>query len=295
MKQRLPALIVFAVLLGAAVGSGYHSYNVCRDEMAADLSQALAKCLDQDADRLLPTDTIRAYAKVKAATEGPCMMAIGSQRLTRHLRHKNLAEAAFITFDTDGDANISPAIPEGAIGSDTLTWYDGRNHTRVALRSYASVTVAGILASADMSGPLGLFVVALLWGSAMLLYPARHCRRRELMKGTFDLPAATITPSAHKALNYDPQTDTFLGTCGESVRLTPMQHRLMKMFLAAPRHQLSHQTICQTLWPKKDQPADTLYALIKRLKPILEEQMNVKIECQRGRYYRLTAEESFHP
>ncbi|MGM9634052.1 MAG: winged helix-turn-helix domain-containing protein [Alloprevotella sp.] len=75
----------------------------------------------------------------------------------------------------------------------------------------------------------------------------------------------------------------------------PMQHRLMKMFLAAPRHQLSHQAICQTLWPKKDQPADTLYALIKRLKPILEEQMNVKIECQRGQYYRLTADETSHP
>ena len=286
MKQRLPALIVFAVLLGAAVGSGYHSYNVCRDEMAADLSQALAKCLDQDACRLLPTDTIRAYAQAKANTEGPMMMAIGSRRLTRHLRHKNLADAAFITFDTDGDANISPSIPEGAIGSDTLTWYDDRNQTRVALRSYASVSVAGILASADMSGSLGLFVMALLWGSAMWLYPARRSRHSGM---------ATITTSDRPTLNYDPQTDTFLGRGGENIHLTPMQHRLMKMFLAAPRHQLSHQTICQTLWPKKDQPADTLYALIKRLKPILEEQMNVKIECQRGRYYRLTADETSHP
>lgn len=106
---------------------------------------------------------------------------------------------------------------------------------------------------------------------------------------------ATITTSDRPTLNYDPQTDTFLGRGGENIHLTPMQHRLMKMFLAAPRHQLSHQTICQTLWPKKDQPADTLYALIKRLKPILEEQMNVKIECQRGRYYRLTADETSHP
>lgn len=286
MKQRLPALIVFAVLLGAAVGSGYHSYNVCRDEMAADLSQALAKCLDQDACRLLPTDTIRAYAQAKANTEGPMMMAIGSRRLSRHLRHKKLADAAFITFDTDGDAGVAPAIPEGAIGSDTLTWYDDRNQTRVALRSYASVSVAGILASADMSGSLGLFVVALLWGSAMWLYPARRSRHSGM---------ATITTSDRPTLNYDPQTDTFLGRGGENIHFTPMQHRLMKMFLTAPRHQLSHQTICQTLWPKKDQPADTLYALIKRLKPILEEQMNVKIECQRGRYYRLTAEETSHP
>jgi DNA-binding winged helix-turn-helix (wHTH) protein len=52
-------------------------------------------------------------------------------------------------------------------------------------------------------------------------------------------------------------------------------------------HSLSKQEICDRLWPKKPNASDTLYTLIKRVKPILEAYSNLKIESDRGRSYAL--------
>ena len=45
--------------------------------------------------------------------------------------------------------------------------------------------------------------------------------------------------------------------------------------------------ICDRLWPKKPDASDTLYTLIKRVKPILEANSNLKIESDRGKSYTL--------
>jgi DNA-binding response OmpR family regulator len=67
-----------------------------------------------------------------------------------------------------------------------------------------------------------------------------------------------------------------------------MQRQLMEMFFRAPSHRLSKTEICDTLWPKKPDASDTLYTLIRRLRPIIEEHSNLKIESDRGSSYRLT-------
>lgn len=45
------------------------------------------------------------------------------------------------------------------------------------------------------------------------------------------------------------------------------------------------------LWPKKDDANDTLYTLIRRLKPIVEEHTRLKIVADRGRNYSLEINE----
>lgn len=79
----------------------------------------------------------------------------------------------------------------------------------------------------------------------------------------------------------------FLTEAGTEIRLTPMQHSLMEMFMKSESHSLSKEDICNRLWPKKPDANDTLYALIKRIKPIIEASSKLKIESDRGKSYIL--------
>lgn len=81
--------------------------------------------------------------------------------------------------------------------------------------------------------------------------------------------------------------DKFVTAKGEPIHFTPMQHSLMEMFMMTESHSLSKQEICDRLWPKKPDASDTLYTLIKRVKPILEANSNLKIESDRGKSYML--------
>lgn len=81
--------------------------------------------------------------------------------------------------------------------------------------------------------------------------------------------------------------EKFTTSKGEQIRLTPMQHTLLEMFMNSENHCLSKQEICDRLWPKKPDASDTLYTLIKRMKPIIEEHSNLKIESDRGKSYIL--------
>ena len=71
------------------------------------------------------------------------------------------------------------------------------------------------------------------------------------------------------------------------MKLTPMQQQLMEMFFRSPSHLLTKSEICEALWPKKDDASETLYTLIRRLKPVIEQHSKLKIEADRGRAYEL--------
>lgn len=98
-------------------------------------------------------------------------------------------------------------------------------------------------------------------------------------------------PELHvEGLNYGGiiyANEKFMTTKGEQIHLTPMQHTLLEMFMNSEDHSLSKQEICDRLWPKKPDASDTLYTLIKRVKPIIEEHSNLKIESDRGKSYTL--------
>ncbi|MGN0047301.1 MAG: helix-turn-helix domain-containing protein [Bacteroides sp.] len=72
-----------------------------------------------------------------------------------------------------------------------------------------------------------------------------------------------------------------------TLHLTPMQERLMDMFMKAPNHKLTKQEICDTLWPNKDNAAETLYTTMRRLRNELHESSDWEIESERGKSYEL--------
>ena len=131
------------------------------------------------------------------------------------------------------------------------------------------VSTATILALSDQRPSMVLWSMVVLWGMYCL-----YQHRRRMTMGMFGGLAL--------------QEGNFVDAKGCVVRLTPMQQQLMEMLWQSPSHKLSKTEICDALWPKKEDASETLYTLVRRLKPIIEEHSNLKIEVDRGRAYGLT-------
>ena len=199
-----------------------------------------------------------------------------------------------ITRDVNNALKLTLAeMPADVVNADTIRCY--RSHLTIAeLKDTAciamtSVSRAGrretqmvalancdfmtILKLSDQRASGGLLFAGILWMMCSLWYMRR------------------IKPEMFaEGLNYGGivlANDKFLTAKGEPIHFTPMQHSLMEMFMKAASHSLSKQEICDRLWPKKPDASDTLYTLIKRVKPILEANSNLKIESDRGKSYTL--------
>ena len=131
------------------------------------------------------------------------------------------------------------------------------------------VSTATILALSDQRPSMVLWSMVVLWGMYCL-----YQHRRRMAMGMFGGLAL--------------QEGNFVDAKGCVVRLTPMQQQLMEMLWQSPSHKLSKTEICDALWPKKEDASETLYTLIRRLKPIIEEHSDLKIESDRGKSYGLT-------
>ena len=103
-------------------------------------------------------------------------------------------------------------------------------------------------------------------------------------RATIALPAG----NGFGGLTYSEAEGRFYAPDGNEVQLTPMQHQLMEMFFHSPSHTLSKAEICEALWPKKPDASETLYTLIRRLKPVIEQHSDLRIESDRSKAYRLT-------
>ena len=140
--------------------------------------------------------------------------------------------------------------------------------TKKGFRPHPQVSTATILSLSDQRPSMILWSMVLLWG-LFCLYQHRRLSALGLYGGL--------------AL----QDGRFINAKGCEVKLTPMQQQLMEMLWQSPTHQLSKAEICNALWPKKPDANETLYTLIRRLKPIIEEHSDLRIESDRGKAYGL--------
>ena len=182
------------------------------------------------------------------------MVSLKSYRVTKEL----------VTVDMD--QALAKALDEqqsDVISADTIQVFN--SYLRIeALRGRAVLTVdtqrkfcprpevstATILSLSDQRPAMILWSMVLLW-SLFCLYQHRRLSALGLYGGL--------------AL----QDGRFINAKGCEVKLTPMAE------------------ICDTLWPKKPDASETLYTLIRRLKPIIEEHSDLKIESARGKTYSL--------
>ncbi len=149
-------------------------------------------------------------------------------------------------------------------------------------KAYARCSEATIFSLSDQRPATILWVLTGFW--AMLMW---YHRRQSVMGEPL---AVTINNrNAFGGLTYFEEDGRFYAADGSQVQLTPMQHQLMEMFFLSPSHSLSKTEICDALWPKKPDASETLYTLIRRLKPVVEQHSDLKIESDRGKAYRLRA------
>ena len=157
-----------------------------------------------------------------------------------------------------------------------LRWAELRGKATIAVDTrqkkftcYAKCSTATIFSLSDQRLTWALWTLTVLWG----IFCWYRFRTRE---GGFG------------GILFSETEGQFITVAGGTIPLTPMQRQLMELFFRAPSHRLSKTEICDTLWPKKPDASDTLYTLIRRLRPIIEEHSNLKIESDRGSSYRLT-------
>lgn len=148
---------------------------------------------------------------------------------------------------------------------------DGRHKTE--LIAEAGCKFATVFCMSDQRASGTLIFVALMWLLASGVYARKH--RPGLVAQGIMYGGMTLAK------------DRFKNSKGEDIHLTPMQHELMEMFFLSDDHTLAKQDICDRLWPKKPDASDTLYTLIRRLKPIVEKHSCLKIESDRGKSYTL--------
>lgn len=182
------------------------------------------------------------------------------QNYLANLQIPELKDHSFVYYAMDSK-------PSAICGKRQL-WSNGQDECEY--QSYASLSVFDILGLSDQRLPMSLFSLSLLWGVFSICWLRRS-------------PIVEVVSVGGISLI----DDHFYNSSRKQIHLTPMQDQLLKMFFASSNHSLSKQEICDVLWPKKPDASDTLYTLIKRLKPILEEQGNLHITSERGKEYTL--------
>ena len=142
-------------------------------------------------------------------------------------------------------------------------------------KAYARCSEATIFSLSDQRPTMFLWIMTLLWATFCF-----YRRRKNVMQFAGMLQYGGLCYAEADGAFYDVQ--------GQRIKLTPMQQQLMEMFFRSDAHQLTKTEICDALWPKKPEASETLYTLIRRLRPIIEEHSDLKIESDRGKSYGLT-------
>ena len=207
------------------------------------------------------------------------MASIGSYTATCEMVNEDMDRALALTMqeqqsdvitqDTIRTFNSHLQIAE-LRGKATIA-VDTKGHQ---FRAYARCSEATIFSLSDQRPTAVLWTVTLLWMSFCF-----YRRRQEL--------AQSMGMLQYGGLHFAEREKVFYDAKGQRIKLTPMQQQLMEMFFQKNTHQLTKIEICDALWPKKPDASETLYTLIRRLKPIIEEHSDLKIESDRGKSYGL--------
>lgn len=236
------SIIVLLIIVFSAVATGKHGYNCTRDDIVADMNQALEQTLAKKQEGWITPDTIADYRS--------------------HLKIVGLRQSSVIYYAMDSRQH--------GLQSRTMTWHNGKGKD-LKFQSYANISAASVFAMSDQRPTMLLSIGAILWAVFSVIYFHRQHKGMIVFGG----------------LMLDNASNCFLTLNKESVSLTPMQERLLQMFFTTENHRLGKQRICDALWPKKPEASDTLYTLVRRIKPILADK-GLTIKTSRGKDYELT-------
>lgn len=285
---RYSSVIVFVIFITSSVIASLGSYRATQEQIVDELNRALMKTVAEKHGEWITTDTIKAYRQLRSTAGNDVALNFADKGLCRHISIPQLRTHTYMRvriLDGTAQSHSGFTAASNELCSDTVVWHAEKAGANVALRSYARCSTAMIFGMSDQRLPLAFLVIALLSLSSVRLTK----KEQAISTGTSNDTAAYLFENATEQHSTTEQSSfEEVVTDMESIRFTPMQHKLMQMFVNAEDHSLTKTEICEALWPKKDDASETLYTLIRRLKLVLEANSNMRIEADRGRAYRLT-------
>ena len=281
MKRKVSAanlsIAITFLLILLSFGFGYRSYSQAEQRVVSDLNQALQRTVLQNKGLWLNADTIQTYAKLQEVIGAPVSVN-GSTGL------KDVSTLSLHILKKNSPATVFNEIPAGCLASDTLVWLSttaDASGLTLSFRGYARCSATMLFSLSKQTIPATLLLAALLWGGFTFFY----FRRRTKTNASNGQQQENFITFGNLSLSL--QEACFYNEQQEKLKLTPMQYTLMEMFYLSSSHLLFKSDICQSLWPGKDNADETLYTLIRRLKPIVEDNSNLRITTDRGRAYGL--------
>lgn len=299
------SVIIFIALLLSSVITGTGRYIETKDKIESDLTNALNLTLRNKSGQWITTDTIRAYRQLQSTASGHVAMLINDKCFTENLSIPQLRDKSYISFDIINGSNQARFMEKSLAGisGDTIIISPRLAENpgiSVAFRAHAECSFATIFSMSDQKLPAFLSLMAMLWAVLSFAY-SRKKHNDETVQATVisgNIAIGTCHETVGQAAGngilkvgnmfFNGRTGTFHSQDHTEIRLTPMQSAIMEMFFRSEDNRLTKAEICDRLWPKKDDASETLYTLIRRLKPVIEKNSNIKIDVERGKAYKLT-------
>lgn len=299
------SILFTASMLLLSFSFGFSQYSNTEKAIVSDLNQALQQALMRNSKVWMDQDTVQTYYRLSSIFGNPISIGSYNKDFSDALNYTMLKEKTgiIIRIKNPKEKVKTMEVPvheeelaTNYLASDTIIWVSGqvnlagslRKEVGITFQGYANCSLFTVLALTNKTLPLLFFFLALVSGT-FSLYMFRN-NRVSLMpttNGERTVPYGNLTLSCDKACFYKEDQ--------QKLKLTPQQYTLMEMFFSSPVRMLTRTEICDALWPGKANGDETLNTLIRRLRPLIEGNSNLKITTDRGRAYILEIKESTSP
>lgn len=302
MNTRLAAnlsVLFTACMLVLSFSFGFHNYSEAQKAIVSDLNQALQQTIMQNSELWMNQDTLKTYSRLSAVFGNPVSIESYNKDFAEALKLEQLKDKSGIIVHVKNkkaiDKPATDATPgkdqtKNYLASDTVIWLSAnlnlpessQEDLGISFQGYVNYSASDVLALTDKKTPLLLLLLALLAGCLSWFLMRRKQAETPVQKENL-IAFGNLTFSCDKACFYKEDQ--------EKLRLTPQQYKIMEMFYLTSSHILARTDICEALWPGKENADETLNTLIRRLRPLIEENSNLKITTDRGRAYQLEIKE----
>lgn len=254
----IPLALMFASLVTICF-----SYSGAKQNIAADLNDAIVALTNEYREQWTRQDTIAALRHMHETTHKPLIY----QASDVSFRNAMLKDEAYFTLALVDMRNAAPKIHGTKIASDSIMLvpdgaYDG---LAIKVQGFADCSMGLVFPASDKTLPGILLTLSILSAATLLLW-----RRKE--------GRGLTQPDRVSAAAYVNSL--------EGIKLTPMQRTLTQMLLDSPGNKVDKATICTALWGNKSNAEESLYTLVRRTKSALSA-FGIEIVCNRGESYEL--------
>lgn len=275
---------------------GFHNYSQTQKAIINDLNQALQQTIMQKTDIWMSQDSIRAYSHLSSIFGNPVSIESYNKEFAEALSFTELKKEStgiVIQVKNKKEAmNPQPVtgkeLSEHYLASDTVIWLSAQipaedsllNDLGISFHGYASCSPLETIGMMNKTMPVTFLLLAMTFaGIALFLFRSKTVTEAVDKTNGPEISYGNLTLSCNKNCFYKENKD--------KLKLTPLQYSLMEMFYLSSTHILARTEICEALWPGKINADETLNTLIRRLRPLIEENTNLKITTDRGRAYVL--------